>query len=36
MEFDSLRLDEEIGALLTGSSTGILSLEDQSTLTRLR
>ena len=32
MELDSLKLDEEIGALLSGSSFGILSLEDQLNL----
>ena len=36
MEMESLRLDKEIGALLTCSSLGILSHEYQSTLDLLR
>ena len=32
MESDSLKIDEEIGVLLSGSSFGIISLEDQLTL----
>ena len=36
MELESLRLDDEIGALLTCSSSGILSHEDQSTLIQPR
>ena len=36
MELESLRLDDEIGALLTYSSSSILSHEDQSTLNSLR
>ena len=36
MEMESLRLDDEIGALLTCSSLGILSHEDQPNLNQLR
>ena len=36
MDLDSIRLDEEIGTLLSGSSSGILSHEDQLSLTLLR
>ena len=36
MESDLIRLDREIGSLLSGSSFGILSLEDQMSLTLLR
>ena len=32
MESDSLKIDEEIGVLLSGSSSGTLSVEDQLTL----
>ena len=36
LESDSLKIDEEIGVLLSGSSSGILSLKDQLTLDLLR
>ena len=36
MELDSIRLDKEIGSLLSCSSSGILSHEDQLSLTLLR
>ena len=36
MESDSIQLDREISSLLFGSSSGILSLENQLSLTLLR